>query len=131
MLWAVSAVCLYRLTTCRVVARSGRAWKAEELRLKSFEDLHTLWYVLLKESNMLLSERERTRKSNQRAHQPDRLLKVRLSMARIHTVLEERKRLHFRLKQYQREHLLSPATTTSDAATATAAATTTAAGEKN
>jgi len=68
----------------------GRPWFARELRLKSFEDLHKLHFVLLVERNKLLNEKFRHRKHNQVFPSPERLKNVRTSMARLQTVLTER-----------------------------------------
>ncbi|KAK7283516.1 hypothetical protein RIF29_13083 [Crotalaria pallida] len=68
----------------------GRGWKASELRLKSWDDLHKLWYVLLKEKNMLMTQRQMLHAQNLRFAHPERLPKVRKSMCRIKHVLTER-----------------------------------------
>ncbi|KAF2076029.1 hypothetical protein CYY_002643 [Polysphondylium violaceum] len=70
---------------------AGRAWTASDLRGKSFEDIHKLWFVLLKERNKLYSEKETT-KNNTLAN-PLRLPKVKQSMTAIKVVLGERDRL--------------------------------------
>ncbi|KAG8638033.1 39S ribosomal protein L47, mitochondrial [Manihot esculenta] len=68
----------------------GRSWKASELRLKSWDDLHKLWYVLLKEKNMLMTQRQMLHSQNLKFSNPERLPKVRKSMCRIKQVLNER-----------------------------------------
>jgi large subunit ribosomal protein L47 len=69
---------------------SGDAWPAVLLRMKSFEDLHKLWHVLLKEKNFLLTERQHAKayKTQWKGH--GRLKKVKLSMKRLLTVLSRR-----------------------------------------
>lgn len=68
----------------------GRGWKASELRLKSWDDLQKLWYVLLKEKNMLMTQRQMLHAQNLRFPNPERMSKVRKSMCRIKHVLTER-----------------------------------------
>ncbi|CAA2970889.1 39s ribosomal l47, mitochondrial [Olea europaea subsp. europaea] len=68
----------------------GRSWKAPELRLKSWDDLNKLWYVLLKEENMLMTQCQMLHAQNLRFPNPERIPKVRKSMCRIKQVLTER-----------------------------------------
>ena len=70
----------------------GRSWSVKELRRKSYDDLHKLWYVLYKEKNMLLTERQLSRRRQVRFPQPERFKKVQKSMQAIKQVLGERKR---------------------------------------
>jgi large subunit ribosomal protein L47 len=77
----------------RKQTKTGRAWRPEELRLKSHGDLHKLWYVLLKEKNKLKSDFLVSKQMQQYFYGHQDLMKVRLSMARLLTVVNERKRL--------------------------------------
>ncbi|BEI81041.1 hypothetical protein CcaverHIS002_0202010 [Cutaneotrichosporon cavernicola] len=85
-----------RLENENVELKSGRSWSAPELRLKSFGDLHTLWYLLLRERNVIATqkaERKRLRVAPQYGGKllSIRSLRCRKSMARIKYVLNERR----------------------------------------
>ncbi|CAE8612047.1 unnamed protein product [Polarella glacialis] len=74
----------------QAAAKSGDPWPAVLLRLKSFEEMHKLWFVLLKEKNFLLGEQHEARQRRVRWMHHGRLKKVKLSMKRILTVLTRR-----------------------------------------
>jgi large subunit ribosomal protein L47 len=61
--------------------------------LKSHDDLHKLWYVLLKEKNKLKSDLLLSQQLGQQFYGFSELLKVRLSMSRLLTIVNERKKL--------------------------------------
>ncbi|KAH9179341.1 mitochondrial 39-S ribosomal protein L47 (MRP-L47)-domain-containing protein [Lactarius sanguifluus] len=73
----------------------GRAWSAAELRRKSFRDLHTLWYVLVRERNLIATQMEGYRRASispgvvRNVHKRD--YQCRKSMARIKYVINERR----------------------------------------
>jgi len=78
--------------------RSGRSWRLDELRIKSNSDLHKLWFVLLKERNMLLTMEEECKRQNELFPNPERLDKVEESMANLETVVRERNKAFHQLE---------------------------------
>lgn len=72
----------------------GRGWRASDLRTKSFDELHSLWFVLIKERNMLNTAKEQAKRMKQDMIRPSRLVAVRKGLAAIKTVLGERERFH-------------------------------------
>eukprot|EP00922_Rhytidocystis_sp_ex-Travisia-forbesii_P028474 GHVS01041771.1.p1 GENE.GHVS01041771.1~~GHVS01041771.1.p1 ORF type:complete len:376 (+),score=74.29 GHVS01041771.1:131-1258(+) len=74
----------------RAQALSGDAWPACLLRMKSFEDLHKLWFVCLKEKNLLQGEQWAAWQQAVRMESAGRLKKVKMTMKRILTVLSRR-----------------------------------------
>eukprot|EP00878_Enallax_costatus_P005765 GHUV01006043.1.p1 GENE.GHUV01006043.1~~GHUV01006043.1.p1 ORF type:complete len:144 (+),score=36.66 GHUV01006043.1:364-795(+) len=79
-------------------AANGRAWRASELRNKSFDDLHKLWVICLKERNMLLTqmawesrdESEKQQVSSLKEGQLKRYTYVKKTMNRVKQILSER-----------------------------------------
>ena len=78
--------------TDSTLAPPGRRWRAAEIRLKSNEDLQKLWIVLLRERNMLHTTKLMHKKRGSEMEYPERLKRVRKSMAMIKVVLCERER---------------------------------------
>ncbi|XP_072539103.1 large ribosomal subunit protein uL29m [Salminus brasiliensis] len=70
--------------------KSGAPWTAKQLRAKSNEDLHKLWYVLLKEKNMLLTTEQEAKRQRVQMPSPERIKKIERSMRRLDTVVTER-----------------------------------------
>jgi len=73
---------------------SGRAWSAAEIRRKSFKDLHTLWYVVLRERNLLETqflEAKRLGALKDMTPIKKHILRCRKTMARIKYVINERR----------------------------------------
>jgi len=78
--------------------KSGRSWTIDELRVKSNFDLHKLWYVLLKEKNMLLTMEYAAKKEVELFPSPERIDKVEISMENIESVVRERNEAYFLLE---------------------------------
>lgn len=78
--------------------RVGRSWKQDELRLKSNTDLHKLWYVLLKERNMLYTMEYECNKHVRLFPNPERIDKVQESMDNIEKVVRERNVAYYQLE---------------------------------
>jgi len=78
--------------------RVGSSWRVDELRLRSNTDLHKLWYILLKEKNMLLTMEYEAKKEFYLFPNPERIDKVEESMSNIETVVRERNRAYYLLE---------------------------------
>eukprot|EP00092_Neocalanus_flemingeri_P026040 GFUD01028225.1.p1 GENE.GFUD01028225.1~~GFUD01028225.1.p1 ORF type:complete len:279 (+),score=92.17 GFUD01028225.1:53-889(+) len=80
------------------VVRVGREWRKDELRLKSNTDLHKLWFILLKERNMLLTMQDAYTDEFIAMPNPERVDKVELSMEHLEEVVRERNKAFYQLE---------------------------------
>ncbi|KAK3987813.1 mitochondrial 39-S ribosomal protein L47 (MRP-L47)-domain-containing protein [Cladorrhinum sp. PSN332] len=74
-------------------AKHGRGWTVEELRHKSWDDLHRLWWVCVKERNRIATanwEREKNKLGFGEAESAARDKEVKLTMRNIKHCLTER-----------------------------------------
>ncbi|MCJ1370600.1 54S ribosomal protein L4 mitochondrial [Loxospora ochrophaea] len=74
-------------------SKHGRSWSVEELRQKSWEDLHALWWVCVKERNRIATannERERLKAGHGRFEADERDRAVRRTQRAIKHALTER-----------------------------------------
>nr|CAG4645806.1 EOG090X0DBE [Lynceus sp. MCZ IZ 141354] len=78
--------------------KCGRGWRKEELRIKSNVDLHKLWYVLLKERNMLYTMEHAAKEACELFPNPERIDKVEESMANLEEVVRERNKAYWELE---------------------------------
>ena len=90
--------------TDQTVNPTGRAWLPSELRTKSFDDLHSLWWVLIKEQNKLYSQWSEAQRFGFHFPHKDRLHQTKLGMARIKTVLWERRIVWFQAQEILSRH---------------------------
>jgi len=70
--------------------KSGASWSKSLLRKKSIEDLHKLWFILLKERNMLNTLEHYCIEEDEPIPGEDRIEKVAESMSNLRDVIEER-----------------------------------------
>lgn len=80
------------MRTTEELDRQSRPWTIPELRRKSFDDLHSLWFTCLKERNILARENHLLRNSVEgfQDDYADLSEKIRTTMWRIRHVLSER-----------------------------------------
>ena len=78
--------------------KHGRSWQLSELRIKSNTDLHKLWYILLKEKNMLLTMEYESKDKHRLFPSPERIDKVKESMTNLETVVRERNQAYHLLE---------------------------------
>ncbi|KAI9552084.1 hypothetical protein GHT06_022421 [Daphnia sinensis] len=78
--------------------KSGRSWTVDELRIKSNIDLQKLWFVLLKERNMLLTMEYNCREACRLFPSPERIDKIQDSMTRLEQVIHERNDAYWQLE---------------------------------